>query len=359
VLPYFAVTGFVAFMALAMPTRRVNNLAWVFAFVLVLIFVGLRHHVGMDWNNYLRMISWAGKGTLVDALTYAEPGFALMLWGSAQLGFGIYGSNLVGTLIFCAGLFRYARTVPHPWIALVVAMPMLVTVVAMSASRQAVAIGVLLWIVAEWDKSSLLKRVSAVVVAALLHASALVFLAFVAADLKLRPSIKLILIAVFLVASVLILQWSGRADYYDSLYGSGQTELTRSPGAILHVLFNGGPALLYFLLSNTRRAKLLPNQLHRHMALLSVALVPAAFFVSTAASRISLFLFPVSMYIFSSIPTLASSAKDRLLLRYAISLTMIALLFLWLAFANNSYAHLPYGNLLTTPRDLWRLCCHS
>ncbi len=54
--PYIAVTGFIAIMALLFPSRRKQPLLWLFAFILLLIFVGLRHHVGMDWNNYLMMI---------------------------------------------------------------------------------------------------------------------------------------------------------------------------------------------------------------------------------------------------------------------------------------------------------------
>ena len=68
-LPYFAVTGFVAFMAISAPMRRVNNATWAAAFLVLLLFVGLRHHVGMDWNNYLIMIERVNRGTLAEART--------------------------------------------------------------------------------------------------------------------------------------------------------------------------------------------------------------------------------------------------------------------------------------------------
>jgi hypothetical protein len=311
----------------------------------------------MDWNNYLAMISWVGKGSAIDALDYAEPAFALLLWSSAQLGFGVYGSNLVGTLIFCSGLFRYAKTTPQPWVALTVAMPMLVTVVAMSGNRQAAAIGILLWVVARWDKSEIVERITTVLLAALFHASALVFLVFVMADLKVRPVLRYFLTGLFLASAILILQWSGRAEYYDNLYGSGQTDLTRSPGALLHVLFNAGPAFLALAFSKRTQSFLLPNQLYRHMALLCISLLPLSLVVSTASSRISLYLFPVSMYVFSSIPVIMSSPQQRLFLRYLIAAAMVGLLYVWLGFANNSHAHIPYGNLLSTPSALWQLCC--
>ena len=356
-LPYFSITGFVAILAIVMPARRVSVLLWTVAFFFIVVFVGLRHHVGMDWNNYLRMIEFVGRGTLYEALEYAEPAFALLLWLSAQLGFGIYGSNLVGTLVFCVGLFCYARSTPSPWVTLVVAMPMLVTVVAMSANRQAVAIGVLLWLVAVWYRSTLSHRIAAILLASMFHASALVFLVFVMSDLKFRWSIRIGSTVIFMIAALFLMEWTGRADHYDAAYVTGQSEFTRAPGAVLHILFNGGPAALYFLLSKRRQSILLPDQLHRNMAMLAIALLPTAFFFSAAAGRISLYLFPVSMYIFSSLPNLASSKADRQLIRTSIAISMIGLLYLWLGFANSSIAHLPYGNLLTTPFESWRLCC--
>lgn len=356
-LPYFYVTGFIAFMAFISPARRVHFFAWGMAFLVLLIFVGLRHHVGMDWNNYLYMIDRANTGSLQDAFNVAEPGYASLLWVSGQMGWGVYGSNLAGTFIFCLGLFRYARTTRYPWVALLVAMPMLVIVVSMSANRQAVAIGVLLWVVAGWNGSGLIKRAVGIGVAALFHFSALFFLIFLVSDLKLGRSLKIALAAIFLAGAAYVLLATGRVDYYDSLYVTGQTEMTQSEGAIFHVLFNGGPALLYLLLPRRKRTLLFPDQLHQQMAFVAIALIPAALITSAAAGRISLYLFPVSMYAISAFPLLIESATARTFTRYGIALFMLLVLFIWLGYANSSGAHLPYGNFLTTPAHLWRLCC--
>lgn len=356
--PYFVIPGLLALMILASPGRRVHPYAWGVLFLLTLLFVGLRHKVGMDWNNYLLMIGRVYRSPDMEAaLDIAEPGYALLLRVSAELGWGVYGSNLAGTLIFCLGLFRYARTTAHPWTALLVAMPMLVTVVAMSANRQAVAIGVLLWAVAGWPSSSMLKRVLQIGFAALFHYSALLFLVFLVADLKLRRSLKLAGAGLFLAAAFYVLFVTGRADYYDSLYVTGQSEMTQSEGAIFHVLFNGGPALLYFLLSRRQRELLFPDQLHRLMAFMAIALIPMALVASAAAGRVTLYLFPVSMSVIAAFPMLFRPGASRLLVRYGTGLFLLLVLYIWLAYANSSRAHIPYGNFLTVPSHLWRLCC--
>ncbi|MCL4722405.1 MAG: EpsG family protein, partial [Gammaproteobacteria bacterium] len=202
--PYIAITSVIGMLALVSPQRRTSAFLWLSAFLVLLIFVGLRHKVGMDWNNYLYMIQRANMGDVTDALKVAEPAYAFILWVSGQLGLGVYGANLVTSTIFCLGLFRYARSTSSPWMALTVAMPILVIVVAMSANRQAAAIGVILWLMADWDRYSFLRRSAYVMAAAMFHASAVLFLIFTVADARFRFVMKVILIGALLVVSFMI-----------------------------------------------------------------------------------------------------------------------------------------------------------
>lgn len=356
-LPYFLVAGFIATLAFTAPQKKINPALWAIALLGLVVFIGLRHHVGMDWNNYLIMIGRAGHGSYTQALLYAEPAYAFLLWASAKLGFGIYGTNFVTTLIFCAGLFRYARTTPSPWTALMVSLPMLVIVVAMSANRQAVAIGVILWVIASWPRHNPSQRVLGILCASLFHTSALFFLAFALAELRLPRMIKLGLGLISFLLIIAWLQYTGLAEYYDSLYLSGQSDLTRSEGALLHIFFNAGPALLFFVLPHQLQQQLLPNALHRKMALLAIVLLPTALFASTAAGRLSLYLFPVSMYFFASLPKVMHSRYEQHFMRYVTIVGALGLIYLWLGFSNSSIAHIPYGNLLTTPVSAMELCC--
>lgn len=355
--PYFAVTGLIAVLAYTMPPRRLDRWLWVIAFLVVLLFVGLRHHVGMDWNNYLIMIERAASGSLMNAFNYAEPGYATLLWVSGQLGFGVYGSNFVGSLILTLGLFRYASTTQSPWIALLVAMPMLVVVVAMSANRQAVAIGVLLWLIAKWDTTSVVKRILGILVAALFHVSALFFLVFAMADMSFRKDVKFIMTGLLVAVLFIIFQWSGYLEYYDQLYIRGKTEMMESAGALYHVFFNAGPALLFLFLPKIQRSKLFPNDLHRNMAFLAMLLIPGALIFSTASSRISLYLFPVSISVLSAIPILFYSSKEQNFVKYLLSVFLVLVLYVWITYANNSPAYLPYKNMLFTPHSELQLCC--
>ena len=355
-LPYYLLIIPIAAMAVFAPKQRVDPVAWGLAFFAIVIFVGLRHHVGMDWNNYLIMIWRANTGDFWNAFNYAEPGYALILWISGQLGWGVYGAYLVGTIIFAAGLFRYAKTTPAPWMALLVAVPFPVIVVAMAAARQAVAIGILLWLVADWDKSTMAKRIAIILFAWTFHASAIIFLLFVFLDIKSHWLIKFLGSVVAGLAAYYFLERTGQADYYDTLYVSGQTELTRSSGAIFHVLLNGGPALLAFVSGRRVRNILIPNKLHRNMAITAILLIPLSFVVSAASGRLTLYLFPVSMYIFAAMPQLFVKS-DKILLRGLLAVFFVGLLAFWLNFGNSSIAHKKYQNALLVPTYELRFCC--
>lgn len=355
-LPYYLLIVPIAAMASFAAPRRLDYVAWSLAFGAIVIFVGLRHHVGMDWNNYLIMIERANRGNLWESFNHTEPGFAILLWVSGQNGWGVYGTYFLGTIIFAAGLFRYAKITPSPWMALLVAMPYLTIVVAMAAARQSIAIGVLFWLVAEWDDCPLWKRIALILFAAAFHSSAVIFVVFVFLDLKSHPAIKAIGAVITGVCAFYFLKSSGQAEYYDQAYVSGQTDLTRSTGAIIHVMLNGAPAAIAFLVGPRMRQKLIPNKLLRNMAIVAIMLVPLSLVVSTASSRMTLYLFPVSMWIFAAFADLFVKS-NRVIVRCVLSTCFVALLAVWLNYANNSNSYKTYQNaLLLSARDL-RLCC--
>jgi hypothetical protein len=229
-------------------------------------------------------------------------------------------------------------------------------VIGMSANRQAAAIGILLWAVAGWDKSSLVKRAAFVTLAALFHFSAFLFLLFIAADIKMQRKVKIAVMLVMASVILYLLDTTGRLDYYDAQYVTGQSEITNSSGAFFHTLLNGGPAAIYFLLKR-HRAKLLPNELHRNMALLAITLVPLSFFVSAASGRVSLYLFPVSMYIFSAVPRVLHGPGTMLVYKSACAGLFLVVLAFWLQASNTGAAYMPYQNFLNIYPAERQLCC--
>lgn len=354
-MPYVALTSVIAMMALTPRHGRKDAVLWALAFGVILVFTGLRHRVGMDWNNYsfrLQMISLLDPRMI---LGNREPGYDLLLWVSGQLGWGLYLPNLLGSTIFLAGLFRYARTTPAPWIALLVAMPYLVIAFSMSGARQSIAIGLLLLATASWGRSSLWVRVAYVAVASLFHISAIAFLILAVRDLRVSVWVRIVLAALLGGAALYVLRDSDAAESYRQLYVAGRN-VVESGGALYHVMLNAGPALLYFAFPRYR-AILLPNEMHRDLARFAIILIPISFVSSTGASRLSLYTFPVSMYLFAALPLVLDSRASRTLYRLGGAAAFVGLTVFWLTAATNSSAWLPYRNMLTEPERNLELCC--
>jgi hypothetical protein len=357
--PYFIIYLQIAFMASVSSFRRVSPYAWITVFVLILVFVGLRHRVGMDWNNYLWMIERANRGGLIDAFQVAEPGYATLLWISGQMGWGVYGAYLMGTFIFALGLFRYAWTTPSPWLALVVAFPYLIVVVAMSGARQAVAIGVLLWLFARWSQSSIFYKFFLIVLAANFHSSAIVFLGLVAFDDRLRMFSRFILGITSLALLAYFVADSDHFSFYQQAYFAGENSVAavEAGGALFHVALNAGPAAVAFAFRRNIRNVLMPDTLHRHLAYAALLMVPIAFITSVGASRFSLYLFPASMMIVSSFPLLLKTFSEKKFYCFLVSVLYLAVLTVWLVFANNARAWQNYSNALFVDPSLLILCC--
>ena len=114
---------------------------WIFFIFVLTLLIGFRFEVGGDWYIYQEHLDEALDSTLSQALTrYGDPGYYFINWISANLGFGVYGINLICGLIFSIGLSIFCRSLPRPWLALNVAIPYLFIVVALGYSRQGVAI---------------------------------------------------------------------------------------------------------------------------------------------------------------------------------------------------------------------------
>src|SRR5690242_4422479 len=182
--PYWLLFGFFAVGALLTPPdfRRIKPIGvpLLFGALLITIMVGLRYKTGVDWGNYQRQWVGAESLTVSDLVTVhnGDAGFYGLMWLLKTAGFEYWALNLVCAAIFTVGLIAFARRLPNPWLAVAVAAPYLIIVIAMSATRQATALGfVFLALVAFSDRRTL-AFLGWTAVAALFHASAILTLPF-------------------------------------------------------------------------------------------------------------------------------------------------------------------------------------
>jgi hypothetical protein len=342
---FFAVAGVPALIS----GHRSSKLGWLMAWFVFVLFIGLRHQVGTDWPNYIGVTSRLVSIGFDPRLWEHEILFSFVNWVSAQLGFGIYGTNLVGAIIFCAGLFSFCSRQPYRWLALSAAVPFLVIAGAMSANRQAMAIGVVLYVMGRWKELSLGQRSVGLAIAGLFHSSAFALLILTIVASRMNNLVKIVLSIGVAVGAYFLMSQSEIGSEYAQGYILNQGG--HSPGAFAHLLLNLGPAL-FLLVTRRWWAKTLPNwSLIYSLCIASIIIAFLVPFFSQAASRMSFYLFPISISFCAWLPRMTSNANGRVLVKLASVVSLAAVLIVWIVFSNQSYAYRPYQNLLAVDFD--------
>jgi hypothetical protein len=312
--------------------------------VLLFAFVAFRYEVGCDWSGYQINYEAAQYMTAEDAVTGSEPGYWLLLTQLNSLGFEYPYLNVLMAILFYWGLARFASLEPDPLAILILAFPVLIINLAMSGIRQGGAAGFICLAFIAFRQRRIIAYVATVLVASLLHTSAISFLA-------LTPFIKFPLRWPTLIASaVLILPgaYSVLAEaigFYSERYvGSGVDAagaLYRS-GMLAAV---GG----YFLLALT------PVWRDRFSADYQLALIGCWIMLGTLAvvpfssvisDRFGYYVTPIQLMIMARIPYLVEG-RDRLLFSVTPYAALGLALVIWTSYSTLfAQCYLPYKTWL-------------
>ena len=349
--PYWVLFSLPAFFAISrlrqMPYMELSAQqerwpdTWRVMFVALVLMIGLRHEVGGDWIQYLEMLDSYIDATKEDRFSSQDPGFVLFNKLAVWTGGGVYLVNFLSALIFSWGLIIFCRAQPRPWLALVVAVPYLITVVAMGYTRQGVAIGIGMLAMIALGYGSKMRFVILIVFAALFHKSAVILIPMAIISRTKRRVLTLLWVTVTgVILFVLLLQESLSSLVY------GYIELEyQSSGAAIRIAMNALPGILFLVFR--KRFQLLPEQLSfwtwmAWSALLFIVLLmlsPS----STAVDRVALYWIPLQLFVLSRLPNALGRRDGKNAgLVCAIVAYSAAVHFVWLVYADTAFAWLPY-----------------
>lgn len=353
-LPYWLLFLLPAWLAVEQvrPAARFHALwpaRWWGVFAVLVLMIGLRHEVGGDWEAYLLHLQMGHDNSLLEALAEKDPAYGLINWGVARLGGNIYAVNTICALIFAWGLIRLCRMQPRPWLALVVAIPYLVIVVAMGYTRQGTAIGLAMAGLVSLARGSTLRFVLWMALAATFHKSAVILIPL-AAMVNTRNRLWTMLWVGLAGVAVFVLMVQESLDSLTVNYIERQYE---SQGAGVRVAMNALPGLIFLLLR--KRFGLLPNQeafwtWMSWGALLFIVLLVASP-SSTAVDRLALYWIPLQVVVWSRLPNALGRHDGANTGWVWVVVAYSALVeFVWLVFGSFSYTWLPYR---AWPIEIW------
>jgi len=292
--------------------------------------------VGGDWFAYISNME------ISDLFTESgDPANKLLFWLGINVGGGIYLVNLICAAFFSWGLLGFCREQPRPWLALTVAVPYLITVVAMGYTRQGVAIGLVMMGLVALGKGRTFQFMLWIALATTFHKSAVILIPLVALANTKRRVFTLLWVGVTGIALFALLL----RESLDLLISGYIGDEYNSSGAAIRIAMNAVPAVLFLIFR--KRFQLTPElrSFWTWMALSGLLLVLALKISpsSTAVDRVALYWIPLQLFVLSHIPDILGrhNRKNALWVSAIVSYSA-AILFVWLFFGENSKSWLPY-----------------
>lgn len=323
-----------------------ERLFYVAAAILTTLMIGLRYFVGGDWGAYIGIYRDIFFQSIGGAMERTDPGYGFLNWVSSRADWGIWFVNLGCAALFMGGLVKLASRQPNPWLAILVAVPYLIIVVAMGYTRQAAAIGVICWAVADASPQRIKRLVFLVALAALFHKTAILFLPILLAPLATRKPLLAIFGAIsFAILFTLLLG----AATSDELVTNYATSTYDSQGAGIRIAMNVLAATLFIAFRKRMGFDPFIQSFWTICSGLAVVSVGALLALSASAGvdRLSLFLIPLQVVTFSRLPyALSGNARPLPSVLMGVIVYSFAVQFVWLNYADNAGSWLPYRTTL-------------
>lgn len=322
---------------------RSDALIRMFAIVLI-IMAGFRFQVGGDWTNYINYFNKAAYIDIDEAIYFGmEPGYYLSNKLGAYLEIGVIAPNLIAAALFFGGLARFCSHMQRPWLAMAVSIPYLSVVVAMGYSRQAAALGLIMYGYQALSVGRLKLFVGLVFAAAAFHKTAVLVLpiAILASSRGRWWSALWLGVVVFVGYRVSL---SSSIDSMVTSYVDGEMQ---SSGALIRLIMNAIPALIFVIFRKKFDLNTTEERLWFWIALISLAILAALLVrpsMSTALDRVALYFLPIQVLVFSKMPNVLDRAgrSSAQMVTASILIYYCAVLAVWLNYAANAYLWLPY-----------------
>ena len=354
-IPYFFLLLFVSVPALVSTRRAIGAYSLVVS-LLLFVFIGFRYQTGGDWSNYsASMLASYGVpfSEAISAQNY-EPFYALLNWfGANQFG-GLIFVNSFCALIFSLFLLRFCWSQPNPWLSLTIAIPYLVIVVAMGYTRQSVAIAFEMVALLALQSGRNFRFILFVFIGSLFHRPALSLMSLVVFGsqslFERLPKIVDLLAKILLILAAAYGFYTANSSqlvsFVEGYYGDYSDYSAQ--GAILRISLTSVFSIIFLLFNKSFNLSNREHEIWFGMSVFALASSIALIYgiLPTLVDRLALYLLPIQLFVGSRLPGSNLFGIKAKIWKTLLVMFSFCFLYVWLNFANNSQAWLPYNNIL-------------
>ena len=325
--------------------KSLSNYVFALFMLFLVFFIGFRFQVGGDYNSYMKFYyTLRLKDTYSNALLISGGDYLYNLINIffAKINLQVSSVNFINAMIFCFGLYYYAKNQKSPVVVLIVGFPYLILVVALGYTRQASAIGLFLMSIEFLKNKKIKSFFLMIIIASLFHKTALVLLGFGFLTQKKNRMI----IFIFSVILGLILFFVLLASEFQGMTSSYVVNQTfESRGAFARAGLNILASVLFFYNYKKFRENKIEFTIYSLIGLASCIIFPLIFFASTFSDRMGLFLMPIQLFVYSNL-FISILNKKNLIKYFSICFLYFCILFVWLQYGTHSYLWKPYQSIL-------------
>jgi hypothetical protein len=318
--------------------KRLDNFVWFLVGMLYVILIGLRDQIGVDWEAYKVHYDTIAGAPFLEALQLTDPAYAFLNWILALIDGQVYTVNLICAFIFIYGLIKFCRIQAAPWMALLIAQPVLIIIVGMSYTRQSAAVGFELLALVALIRGNNRLFIINLIMGALFHKTAIFLLPIVAIVSNKNRGLMILSIIGLAIGFGYVLI----ADNIDDTVELYIVQKLTSDGGIYRIALNVFPAILIFIYAKRKIESKAHRNLWRSFAVLSFLLFPLINIAPTATDRLVMYLTPIQIYVFSNIQSWFKSNFAKFYLLAFVITFYTVLLIVWLSFGNYKEYWVPY-----------------
>ena len=309
---YIAITFFLFCLRYLLKDEEIakKQIYYIILF-LIFLFSSYRFQVGCDWYGYYKLFLKIDDWSLQRVITTRDPLSMLLIYFIRKLDMAYPYIYIAFNIVFFLGIHFLAKRQQDPLGFLILLFPILVINMSMSGVRQAAAIGIICISFLFFLDRKPIKYSLLVLLAALFHSSAIIFLFFLPFASGRFNNNRLMISFFFVFFGLILLTFSKNFQYAVSVYIDSGREAYGSVFRIGALTLSG----LYFYLFAKNKWKMsfgkdyvLVNLGAMSMILL-IFLVPISTIIS---DRFGYYFIPIQAIIFARMPFLPFKNNQNL-----------------------------------------------